>query len=320
VRTAAALVLAGLVAASLTACSTPVDTGDCKPAGSGSVSDSLDVTGEFGSEPTVEFSKPLSVDTTQRTVEIASEKRTAFAEYNDEVTINFVLYNGTTGEKLSSSYADGQPAVFAVNEDVYLPGLIKTIQCAAPGDRLSGVIPPAEAFGAEGSPNLAVAAGESLVFVVDVVSISAGIATGEPQPPVEGLPTVTLAEDGTPTITIPDTDPPAELEIALLKKGDGAVVGDGDSVKVHYVGMNWNTKEIFDQSWGGQGPATFATDQVVSGFGQALVGQAVGSQVLVVIPPELGYGPSGGNAGAGIGAEDTIVFVIDILSTTPAAG
>ena len=319
-RTAAALVLAGIVAASLTACSAGVENGDCTPATSGSVSDGVTVSGEFGSEPTVEFGFPLTVEATQRTVEIAGEKRTAFAEENDEVTINFVLYNGTTGAKLSSSYTDGQPAIFTVNDDVYLPGLIKAIACSAAGDRVTGVIPPAEAFGANGSTNLAVAAGESLVFVVDIISISSGVATGEPQPPVEGLPTVTLAEDGTPTITIPDAAPPTELQIALLKKGTGTVVGEGDAVKVQYIGMNYNTKTVFDQSWNSQGPVTFTTDGVVAGFGQALVGQAVGSQVLVVIPPELGYGPAGGNEGAGIGATDTIVFVIDILGTTPAAG
>lgn len=319
-RTATALVFAAVVAASLTACSTSADTGDCKPVPSGSVSDGVNVSGEFGAKPTVEFTSPLTVDTTQRTLEITAEKRTEFAEANDEVTINFVLYNGTTGAELSSSFTDGQPAVFTVNEDVYLPGLIKSIACGAPGDRITGVIPPGEAFGANGSTNLPVAAGESLVFVVDIISIGSGVADGEPQPPVEGLPTVTLAEDGTPTITIPDAEPPADLQIAVLKKGDGAVVGDGDSVKVQYLGMNWNTNTVFDQSWGGQGPVTFATNGVVEGFGQALIGQSVGSQVLVVIPPELGYGPTGGNEGAGIGPDDTLVFVIDILGTTPAAG
>ncbi len=317
-RTAAALVLAGLVTASLAACTSAPASGDCTPAASGSVSDSVNVSGEFGSEPTVEFTAPLTVESTQRTVEIAAEKREQFAELNDQVTINFVLYNGTSGEKLSSSYTDGQPAVFTVNEDVYLPGLIKAIQCSAPGDRVTGVIPPADAFGANGSTNLSVAAGESLVFVVDIVSITAGMATGEPQEPVEGLPTVTLAENGAPTITIPDAEPPAELQIAVLKKGDGAVVGEGDAVTLQYLGMNWNTKTVFDQSWNSQGPVTFTTTGVVEGFGAALVGQAVGSQVLVVIPPDLGYGPVGGNEGAGISATDTLVFVIDILGTTVA--
>ena len=113
---------------------------------------------------------------------------------------------------------------------------------------------------------------------------------------------------------IPDADPPADFKLAVLKQGDGAVVAEGDSVTVQYVGMNWNTKTVFDQSWNKSGPISFATTGVVPGFSQGMVGQKVGSQVLVVIPPELGYGPSGGSGDA-ISATDTIVFVIDILAT-----
>jgi len=39
----------------------------------------------------------------------------------------------------------------------------------------------------------------------------------------------------------------------------------------------------------------------------------VGSRVIIVIPPELGYGPSGGTSDGSIGPTDTIVFVVDIL-------
>jgi len=319
VRTAVALVLAGIVAASLSACSTAPGSGDCVAAASGSVSDSVKISGDFGSEPTVEFTAPLTVEATQRTVAHPGEKRTDFAETGDEATVNFVLYNGTTGVQVASSYQDGAPSTFTLDEALFLPGLVKSIVCSAPGDRVVGVIPPADAFGANGSESIQVAPGESLVFVVDVISISQPYATGKSQPPVDGLPTVTLDKDHVPTITIPDTAPSDELQIALLKKGDGTVVGDGDIVRVQYVGVNYNTKAIFDQSWGGNGPVEFSTQGVVAGFGQALVGQAVGSQVLVVIPPDLGYGPQGGTPDGSIGATDTIVFVIDILGTTPAA-
>lgn len=287
------------------------------------------MTGEFGSEPTVKFDKPLTVESTQRTVEIASEKRSQFVAANDEVTFDFVLYNGTSGAMLTSTYGtDGGPATLIADEAQVLPGLVKTLMCSASGDRVTGVIPPSEAFAANGSADLEVGAGESLVFVADIISIAAAVdptdvptaADGEPQPPVAGLPTVTLADDGTPTVTIPDSAPPAGLQIAVLKKGDGTVVGEGDSVTVQYLGMNYTTKTVFDDSWSRGAPATFPTSGVIPGFGQAMVGQTVGSQVLVVIPPELGYGPSGGTPDGSIGATDTIVFVIDILATSPAAG
>ena len=99
----------------------------------------------------------------------------------------------------------------------------------------------------------------------------------------------------------------------MLKQGDGELVGTADDVVVHYVGLNWNTGEIFDESWARGAPATFNTAGVIPGFTAALEGEAVGSQVIVVIPPDLGYGPQGGNPNAGIGETDTLVFVIDIL-------
>jgi peptidylprolyl isomerase len=61
-------------------------------------------------------------------------------------------------------------------------------------------------------------------------------------------------------------------------------------------------------------PAAFqiGAGRVIDGWDQGLVGQKIGSQVLLVIPPELGYGANG-NPDAGISGTDTLVFVVDIL-------
>jgi peptidylprolyl isomerase len=87
---------------------------------------------------------------------------------------------------------------------------------------------------------------------------------------------------------------------------------------VHYTGINWNTKKVFDSSWERGEPATFVTSQVIPGFTKALVGQKVGSQVIAIIPPADGYGEAG--SGEDIGGTDTIVFVVDILGTSAPAG
>ena len=52
--------------------------------------------------------------------------------------------------------------------------------------------------------------------------------------------------------------------------------------------------------------------QLVPGFDKALVGQPVGSRVLMVLPPSEGYGKQG-NSAAGIKGTDTLVFVVDLL-------
>src|SRR5688572_27012255 len=87
-----AFVLAGLVAASLVACSSPTAEQDgCVPAGS--ASDGVTVEGYFGSKPTVEFSFPLSPEKTERTVDIDGKDSKVVVKPNDEISVNFVLYN-----------------------------------------------------------------------------------------------------------------------------------------------------------------------------------------------------------------------------------
>ena len=47
-------------------------------------------------------------------------------------------------------------------------------------------------------------------------------------------------------------------------------------------------------------------------FDEGLVGQTIGSRVLLVIPPDKGYGTDG-KAQAGIAGTDTLIFVVDLL-------
>ena len=55
--------------------------------------------------------------------------------------------------------------------------------------------------------------------------------------------------------------------------------------------------------------------KVIPGWDKGIVGQTVGSQLLLVIPPADGYGTTG-NSQAGISGTDTLVFVVDILDAT----
>jgi len=47
------------------------------------------------------------------------------------------------------------------------------------------------------------------------------------------------------------------------------------------------------------------------GWEKGLLGQTVGSRILLVVPPDDGYGRAG--KPPTIGATDTMVFVVDIL-------
>ncbi|MDR1295067.1 MAG: FKBP-type peptidyl-prolyl cis-trans isomerase [Bifidobacteriaceae bacterium] len=141
-------------------------------------------------------------------------------------------------------------------------------------------------------------------------------ATGEAVAPAAGLPVVTLAEDGTPSIEVPTgAEPPAELTVQTLIKGDGAEVGEGAEVSVQYAGWLWDGTE-FDSSWSRGGvplDARLASGELIEGWVQGLVGQTVRSQVMLIIPPELGYGEA--DMGT-IPPNSTLIFVVDILSAS----
>lgn len=328
-RKIASLVVLVALAATLTACSSSSTTeaaiAGCTPAKSGSVSDSVKVSDNFGKTPTVKIKTPIKkVTTTQRTV--VKVGTGAVASKGKHVAVDFVIYNGTSGKKLTTTGFDGKTVQFTMNAAAFLPGLVKTLQCSRVGTRVVGVIPPADAFGSTGSTSLGVAAKDDFVFVADVVKVSAPYpaalktATGTTVAPVAGLPAVVFSSKGEPTVTIPNSAAPAKLEEEVLIKGKGAKVTANSYVVVNYQLVIWRTGKVVsgNDTYASGTPATFNTGEVVAGFKQALEGQTVGTRVLVVIPPSLGYGTAGSST-AGIKGTDDLVFVVDILGLTDTA-
>jgi peptidylprolyl isomerase len=320
-RTALSLVVVLGLVGSLAACSAgPESSGsDCTPTKSGSASEGVEVSGKFGAKPTVKIDDPLTTKATQRSVVIDGDGTVAEAGY--DITAEFSVYNGSTGELVDATDYAEQPVAWTLDESL-IAGFTKTLECATAGSRVVGVIAPDDGIAAEGLTSLGLEEGDSLVVVADLLSAEKPAKTepalpkadGEDQPLPEGFPQigVSLADDGTPTLTLPDTPAPTELQLAVLKKGDGPEVGTAADVIVHYLGMKWSDKTVFDDSWSRGEPAPFNTSGVIPGFTQALEGQTVGSQVLVVIPPALAYGEAAeGNTHELAG--QTLVFVVDIL-------
>jgi peptidylprolyl isomerase len=139
-------------------------------------------------------------------------------------------------------------------------------------------------------------------------------ATGTVVAPQPGFPTVVFSSAGLPTTTVPSTPQPTTFEEEVLIKGKGAKVATDSNVIVKYQLVLWRTGKVVagNDSWAAGQTAPFNTGNVVPGFKQALEGQTIGSRVLVVIPPALGYGADG-NSQAGILGTDDLVFLVDIL-------
>jgi peptidylprolyl isomerase len=119
-----------------------------------------------------------------------------------------------------------------------------------------------------------------------------------------------------PDVTVPDTEPPAELVVIDDVVGDGAEAASGQSVSVHYVGVAWSTGQQFDASWDRMEPFRFGlgAGQVIQGWDHGVAGMKVGGRRTLHIPPHLGYGARG--AGGAIKANETLIFVVDLLAVS----
>jgi len=123
---------------------------------------------------------------------------------------------------------------------------------------------------------------------------------------------------------MPKNSPPAKLSVTTLIKGSGPKLTKGDTVVAEYVGSIWRTGKVFSSTWPTSTqpngiPFSFKLGGgVIKGWNEALAGVPVGSRVMLVIPPSLGYGKQG-QPSAGIKSNDTLVFVIDVLAAQPAA-
>ena len=97
----------------------------------------------------------------------------------------------------------------------------------------------------------------------------------------------------------------------MLKQGDGAIAKANDKVKVLYEGR-LTDGTVFDstEKHGGE-PATFAPNQVIKGWTEALCMMPVGSKWQLYIPQELAYGS---RATGQIPAYSTLVFDVEVLS------
>lgn len=328
-RALLALMPVALVGALLTACSGPsttsaIDGVDCAP--EGEASKAIDIEGDFGvNELSMQATTPLGAGSLQRSVLIEGDGE-AVAE-NDTIETQLTLFNGKSGELVSSEKA-GVP--LNANTQAWA---LESLACASVGDRILVVSPVSEVLGEGGGANYSLEDADNIVLVFDIQSSEPAPkepgalepdqllekAEGEAQEIPEGLPSVVLAEDGSPTITMPEgAAAPEMLTVQALIKGDGEEVQEGDRVYVHYRGVIWRTGEEFDSSWSRGAPTDFLTTGVIGGFSEALVGQTVGSQVMSIVPAEDGGYGGDQLAAMGHDSDDVMVFVLDILGTAHA--
>ncbi|MBA8945703.1 FKBP-type peptidyl-prolyl cis-trans isomerase [Streptomyces calvus] len=124
-----------------------------------------------------------------------------------------------------------------------------------------------------------------------------------------------MSELTKPEVDVPEGAAPAELTVRDLVVGDGAEVKPGTVVRVHYIGVTFETGKEFDSSWDRDQPFKFAlgSGRVIKGWDRGLRGMKVGGRREIVVPPRLGYGNQ--SPSPLIPAGSTLVFVVDLLDS-----
>lgn len=303
------LVVAAAAVVALTACSSVGTDGasntECaSTVNSGHASSIVTANGGVGTAPQVSFPTPLTASSLERTPLTLGSG--APVRTGQPVILEATVLNGTDGSVLQkTAYSQKGGSLFTVG-DTTLPALSRGLTCATVGSRVAIV-----ASAKDNAVGGQAAGQDSIVYVIDVVRAFKARADGADQTPIAGQPSVVIAPDGTPGVTIPRTPAPGKFSNSILKLGEGKVIESSDVVVAKVTTINWTTRAVVDSTWksGGSTIYDLGGQTTSEGVKRALVGQRIGSQVLAIVPADLSA------AGGAQPAGSTLIYVIDLLGT-----
>lgn len=270
-------------------------------------------------KPTVSIPKDkLPFGTKNADPKVLTEGKGKTVTATSYVSADFVMVNGTTGKTIGSTFGERVPA-FNMADESNLPGILSALKGKKEGTKFVISLPPSQGFGTAGSRQLGLGATDNLVLYMQINTVEPAQKDCTASPNDPSLPKVSVPAGKAPLakLTYPKGKAaPKQLTCAVLKEGTGATVKSGQTISAVYTGQIWNGK-VFDATakHGDGKPSQFliGKGQVVPGWDRTIVGQKVGSRLLLVVPSEAGYGAPG-NPQAGIKGTDTLVFVVDITA------
>ncbi|MDX2676213.1 FKBP-type peptidyl-prolyl cis-trans isomerase [Streptomyces sp. NY05-11A] len=270
---------------------------------------------KFGEKPTIakgsgEPSDQLAV----KTVIAGSGKTVAEGDY---IQADFVGQIWSTAKVLIDTFEAKKPQFTHLAQGASIEGWRYALTGRKTGSRVLFSVPPTWGFGKEGNAQAGIKGTDTLVFVFDIQDAFGAKSSAKGKVVAQGgagVPKVGTNTDGkAPSVEVPKSKAPTKLVAEYVIEGDGAVLAADDTVLVQYKGVIWNTGKEFDSTYSRKELTSFSLQQVVKGWAQGLIGRKVGSRVVIVVPPALGYGDNPPQ-GSGIGKDDTMVFAVDILA------
>ncbi len=295
----------------------PSGSASAAPAVTNGRIDDVAVTGDRNKVPALKFTAPFGVAATA--VKTLAPGTGPMVAKGQLTTVNYTGVNARTGKTFDSS-VDPQfkhvgQADFQLTDGRLVAGFITGIVGQKVGSRVLIAIPPKDGYGPGGNTAAGITGTDTLLFVIDINGAKTPLtrAQGATVAPVRTFPTVTVT-DGIPTAVAkgPGAAPKAPITEVLVR-GTGPKIARGQTVNLQAVASVWRTGKVVTDTWksGGAQSIAVGTGQLIRAADAALVGQTVGSRVVVVATPPLGV-----KATADVTTSDSIVFVFDLLAAT----
>lgn len=267
-----------------------------------------------GKTPAIKSVKDLSVTKTQtRTIKDGDGDK---IKSGDAVSLNYIAVNGRTGKEFDNTFKGGSPMTATIKKGAVLNGFVKGLTGKKIGSRLLVAVPPKDGF--EGAnKQLGIKADDTMIFLFDVVSKVPAKASGTIKKAPASVPKLVLDEEKQPAKfekTSATAKAPKSMKVHTVIEGDGKEVTSGQTLTIQYIGQIYPDGKVFDESWS-RGPATFqiGVGGLIECWDKGLIGQKVGSRVILECPADVAY-KKAGNPQAGIKGTDTLLFSVDLLS------
>lgn len=235
--------------------------------------------------------KPTTIDAADYTTTDSGLKYYIFEEGDgdapktgDMLTVDFSLWL-EDGTFLDSTIDRGMPYTFVMGSDSSLPGLDEGLALLKEGGRAQLTLPP----------QLADGSGATYIFEITLLEAA--------EPPT---PTAVADEDFTVT--------ESGLKYYTISEGTGATPQAGDTVSLHYT-LWLEDGTMIDSSVQRGTPLDMfvGASSTIPGFEEGVMLTKEGGKAQFIVPPELGYGSTGGGP---IPPNANLIFEIEVLDIT----
>lgn len=290
----------------LSACSSSSDA----PKSAADTMNGISAKGKPGSKPEISFDTPLKVE--NQSHQVIQEGDGDVIQDGDRVCTRSIAIDSRNGKEINSTWDEETPECSIVIDKTSIPAYYDVFRGQKINTTIAIGIDDQQEGGQSGSGKDS--QGSSYIMALTFVSKTKDLkrAEGEKVKDIPAdLPKISLSNTGKPSLDLNNYKPTNTLVSQTLIKGKGAKVGEHQTVSANYTGWLASDGKQFDSSWDRGQASDFSLDQVVKGWQQGLAGQTIGSQVLVIVPPDLGYGDQ---EKSGIPANSTLIFVVDILA------